>query len=186
MEIDLSGASTFVHAYYRVWSQLPYANENMIGSGVYAMSKLGRERFARFPDTFAEDCFVRLLFHPDEKTSVQSSVFRVRSPLRLHGLISTLARQIVGTNEVQSLYPEITLSERIKQRFALLSLVAKPRTWFDLATYVGIKIAAQLLYRWRAATGCHRVWTRDDSSRVLDLPVPPSAAEREFRAPVPQ
>ena len=61
-DLFLAGTSWAVQAYYRVWMALPYIQEGMMGAGVYAMSRKGRERFGPFPDIIADDGYVRLQF----------------------------------------------------------------------------------------------------------------------------
>ena len=55
MQVDLSGSSWPVRAFYAIWTQMPYTREGMIGVGVYALSEEGRRRFGRFPDVIADD-----------------------------------------------------------------------------------------------------------------------------------
>ena len=55
---ELRGRPRLVRAYYDVWQQLPYLTEEMVGTGVYALSEPGRHRFDRFPDLTADDQFV--------------------------------------------------------------------------------------------------------------------------------
>lgn len=167
LSIDLSHSSWLVRAYFRVWLQLPYARQNLIGSGVYGVSAVGRERFGLFPDTFAEDCFVRLLFPAGEKATVTTSSFRIRAPARVRDLVSTLARQRVGTREVCACYPEITRAERAHQRLALLRLAAASDLWLSTAVYAVIKLRAYGLCLWRSASERRRVWHRDESTRTL-------------------
>ena len=59
---DSTGASLAVRMFYRAWERVPYFNDSMIGSGVYALSEAGRGRFDRFPPIIADDGFVRLQF----------------------------------------------------------------------------------------------------------------------------
>ena len=73
MRVDLDNRSWPIRAFYDVWMRTPYVNDNMLGCGVYAISESGRRRFDRFPDIIADDCFIRLLFKDDEKTSVDDA-----------------------------------------------------------------------------------------------------------------
>ncbi len=80
MDLDLSGSSLAVRAYYRVWRHLPYVREGMIGVGVYALSEEGRRRFGEFPDVIADDGYVRMLFSARERIRVEDAPVRVSAP----------------------------------------------------------------------------------------------------------
>ena len=41
-EFQLAGRPKLIRRYYRVWQQLPYVTEDMVGSGVYGLSEAGR------------------------------------------------------------------------------------------------------------------------------------------------
>src|SRR5262245_57178730 len=70
LRVDLSECSLPVRLYHRIWMDLPYVQEGMLGSGVYALSESGRARVGRFPDIIADDDLVRLAFRPSERISV--------------------------------------------------------------------------------------------------------------------
>src|SRR5450631_1121430 len=52
--INCDGATRCVRAYYDGRSMLPSAREGIGGSGVYAVSETGRQRFGQFPDVIAD------------------------------------------------------------------------------------------------------------------------------------
>ena len=39
-----------VRAFYRVFKELPYVRDGLIGLGVYGISEMGRARFDQFPE----------------------------------------------------------------------------------------------------------------------------------------
>src|SRR5262249_13951049 len=53
LAVDVQGRPWPIRAYYRVWTQLPYCQDGMIGSGLYALNAEGRARFR----AFSEDLF---------------------------------------------------------------------------------------------------------------------------------
>lgn len=86
-ELDMSLSSAAVRHYYRGsavvsgYDEVPFA-----GSGVFALSRSGRERFAEFPPLMADDAFVRSHFHPDETREVVDTVSTVRPPSTVRAL----------------------------------------------------------------------------------------------------
>jgi glycosyltransferase involved in cell wall biosynthesis len=64
---DLAGCSWAVRAFYDIRCRLPSAHEGIGGSGVYALSEIGRRRFDNFPNLIADDTYVRIQFKPEER-----------------------------------------------------------------------------------------------------------------------
>ncbi len=166
IRVDLRQASWPVRAYYDIWLRTPYIAEGMLGSGVYAISEEGGRRFERFPDIIADDGFVRLLFKPSERKSVDDSHFVMTPPRTLRSQIHINVRRRAGRFEMAALHPGETRDEATTQRFALARLALAPRRWAALAVYTYAKAASVLLYRWKALRGRHKEWNRDDSSRA--------------------
>lgn len=54
----------------------------MIGTGVFALSRTGRERFNLFPDIIADDGFIRAMFKKEERVSVANCYSMVCSKSR--------------------------------------------------------------------------------------------------------
>ena len=106
-KVDLSGCSWAVRAVYEIRALLPSSREGIGGSGVYALSKAGRERFRDFPNVTADDGFVRIQFTPAERetlSSVQSIVF---PPRRLSDLVVTKTRAHYGSLELAQEFPAL-------------------------------------------------------------------------------
>ena len=61
-DIDLAGCSRMVRLYFAIRHLLPSSRHGIGGSGVYALSEAGRQRFDQFPEVIADDTFVRLQF----------------------------------------------------------------------------------------------------------------------------
>ena len=164
LELDLVHCSRLVRAYYAIWTRLPYVRDDLIGSGVYALSEEGRARFGRFPETLADDGYVRLLFDRDERRSVAGAAFVVRPPADARRLIPVVARRRGGIVQLRDRFPSL-LHERRSQRSALLRLARTPRLSGALAVYLAVRGAAEMLHRWRLMCGRAAVWTRDETSR---------------------
>jgi len=172
MRVDLSQRGWPIRAFYDVWMRTPYVQEEMLGCGVYAISEEGRSRFDAFPDIIADDCFVRLLFSPDEKTSVDDAEFVMTPPETLRSLIHINVRRRVGMDEMNERHPQVTEHEGRRQRGALLRLLAVPRLWPAMAVYLYAKLATVLVYAWKQRRGRHKEWNRDDTSRRAPIQDP--------------
>ena len=165
MEMRFSDTSRPVRAYYRVWQELPYVKEGMIGVGIYALSEEGRRRFGRFPSIIADDGYVRRLFKPRERICVEECRSIVTAPSTLWGLIKIKTRSRLGRYELSEEFPELSQNEPKDYARALSGLVRRPALWPALVVYVGVNLSARLratrMHRRRA----HDVWERDDTSR---------------------
>lgn len=165
LQVDLSDVSWAVRAYHAIWMRLPYVRQEMLGSGVYALSERGRRRFDEFPDIIADDEFVRFRFQPDEKASVADASFVVIPPRTLRALVHINVRRRAGDFEIRQRFPEAAQRHAARQRFELLGLTRRPGLWPALAVYVGVRGATLVAFAWRRRRGQHKRWARDDSSR---------------------
>ena len=86
VKINLHGSTVFVKAFYDTLFSLPYVRAGMIGAGVYALSRNGRERFTRFPEIIADDGFVRCLFTESERGLARGYYSIVNAPKNLSAL----------------------------------------------------------------------------------------------------
>ncbi|MGA3527626.1 glycosyltransferase [Melissospora conviva] len=97
-EVDTSGSSWPVRAYYEINSRLPVFRGRLFGRGVIALSAAGRARFSRFPDLIADDMFLDAVFAADEKREIGAAV-RVLPPRRAADLVNRVARARAGNAE---------------------------------------------------------------------------------------
>lgn len=164
-QMDLTGCSWPVRAFYDINGRLPSAREGIGGSGVYALSEAGRTRFGRFPDITADDGYVRVQFRPDERVTLSDHVSIVRAPKKLGELIKIKTRSHFGTAELKKLYPHLMVNLSHDNTRGLLHLIMNPLRWPAVVAYMAVKVAA----RWRSkrlmATRRPLKWERDDSSR---------------------
>jgi glycosyltransferase involved in cell wall biosynthesis len=158
-QFETSAGSWAIRSFYRVWTQLPYLNDDMVGSGVYALSEEGRSRFGRFPGITADDQYVMQLFAPGDRRSCQEVSFRVHAPTRVRGLYNIRSRAYRGNRELNR--SGLAATEATGGAWSgLLELARHPRNWPALAVYVVVNSAARIrLYR--AVS-----WERDESARA--------------------
>src|SRR5262249_22216639 len=163
-DINFTGCSRLVRAYYQVRARLPSAREGIGGSGVYALSEAGRKRFAHFPDVVADDTYVRLQFGPEERETVSSIRSTVFAPRTIRRLLAVRTRARMGTTELARRFPDLCRNRGEANDRTLIRLFREPRLWFGLLIYCSVNIiaggAAALLLR----NGCVRGY-RDHASR---------------------
>ena len=162
--LDLSNCHRFVRAYYRIRSLLPSSRHGIGGSGVYALSKVGRARFGEFPNLTADDAYARLQFCPHERETLAFAASTVFAPRTIRQLIAVRTRVYFGALELSRRFPELQKNNDKKNNLSLLILSKKLTLWPDLAVYLYVNLNARL----RALNSKSRanlVWQRDDTSR---------------------
>lgn len=174
VEVDLSASSWAVRCYFTIWSQLPYVVDNLIGSGVFALSAEGRRRFGRFPDILADDRFVHALFASGERVSVASARFVVHAPRTARDLVRRKGRVFRGNEQHRALYGRPPGAPRWPRWPVVLR--RRPRLVVEVAVFVAISVGARARALWKIVRG-DLTWDRDDSSRRMAAapPRPPSA-----------
>jgi hypothetical protein len=158
---ELAGRPWIVRQFYDTWQRLPYLNDEVVGTGVYALSEAGRARFASFPELTADDQFVLQQFRRDERLTLRSHYFSVHPPTRLAGLVQIRTRAYRGNAELA----KSGLARHAPAGGAgrsLATLVRRPRNLARVGTYVGINLAAKL----RARLSRGKRWERDRTARV--------------------
>lgn len=162
--MDTDNSSWFVKAYYDIWLSLPYCKAGMIGSGVYAISEKGRERFYEFPDIIADDGYVRCNYKENERGVVNTCRAIVKAPKNLASLLKIKTRSRLGGYELFDKYPNLVKSEVKNYKTAAIDLLCKIQIWPKLVVY----IAVNLITRIRAKSQYKKndyIWERDDSNR---------------------
>lgn len=167
LELDLQNTSRLVRAYYAVWTALPYFDESMVGSGVYALSEEGRCRFDRFPDIIADDEFIRRHFDPKERMRVEGTHFTIRSPKRIRGVLREKTRSRLGVYQLDRTFPSLGAQPPLTTRMLLAFrwLARVPGVWTSVPVYGVVTLVARLRARLRAARSDFSGWERDVSSR---------------------
>ena len=167
-KFELTDCSRAVRAYYAVQSRLPSSREGIGGSGVYALSELGRRRFGRFPAVTADDGYVRIQFAANERATIAGAQSIVFAPRRLEDLVAIKSRSHFGNHELARLYPKLWPNRGPSNRRSLLRLFANPLMWPSLAVFCWVAIEARRRARNRQRSN-QQIWTRDQSSRIGSL-----------------
>jgi glycosyltransferase involved in cell wall biosynthesis len=165
MRMDFRNASWLVRSYYEVWQQLPYVQEGMIGTGVYALSEEGRNQFKTFPEIIADDGYIRALFKTHERTTVASCYSQVKAPANFINLLKIKTRSRLGGYELKKKFPELQGNEEKKYGNAIYGLLGNIQLWPKIPVYLFVNLLARFRAKWHAYTHGTNVWERDESSR---------------------
>jgi glycosyltransferase involved in cell wall biosynthesis len=163
LDVDVSDCPLAVRLYYEAWERTGYRRGKMIGSGLYAMSALGRARFGEFPDLIADDGFVAQQFTPSEISSVQAARFIAHAPRSYSALLKRGARIWIGNEQLRRAGIGDTFGRR-----RLGSLVAGQldfRTVAALAVYAASKLLMRALAKRRIRRRADAIWSQDRSTR---------------------
>ena len=162
--INLHGCSWCVRAYYEVRSRLPSAREGIGGSGVYALSHAGRNRFGEFPNVVADDGYVRIQFKPEERETLTYTNSVVFAPRTINDLIRIRTRAYYGTMELARRYPDLWKNSGERNHKTIFNLFRSPTLWPKLLIYGYVNIMAR--YNAVARVGASNFfWEQDKTSR---------------------
>lgn len=167
LAVDLSRASRWVRAYYRVWLEQPYVRNDCVGSGIYGLSRDAAEQLGPLPALIADDAWVRRRIPRAGRRSVdrtacgEPAAFTITAPANLASLLRIEARRRAGDAQLRAILPPPP------DDVTSLGSLARTRTAspVDRLIYAAIKLAGRLLFRWNRLRGRHGVWLRDESSR---------------------
>lgn len=167
LAMDLDGASRLVRAYYSVWELSAFRSSGHIGSGIYAMSRVGRARFGVFPEVIGDDRFVQGLFRPEERATIADRTFMIRPPRTLGALVHRGGRIAAGNRQLR----ESGLAGNAPTPGAsfgqLLSRVAgRPALWVAFLVYCSVQLRTRRLAARKLAGETVPTWDRDETSRV--------------------
>jgi len=158
--VRTESSSWLVRAFYRVWCKLPSVRDDVVGRGVYAVSRQGRRRFDDFPELIADDHFVRTRYSPSERMVVKGCTSFVDAPRTFRALVRRQARVRAGNRHVDGL--DGTSAEDVRGLRGLWTVVsAEPTCARDLPAYLAV-VAASRYWSRRLARGADP-WGRDDS-----------------------
>jgi glycosyltransferase involved in cell wall biosynthesis len=165
MRVDLATSPWTVRAYYEIWTSLPYHEAGMIGSGVYALSAEGRARFDVFPEIISDDGYVRLLFTPEERGSVEDAWFSISPPTTLSGVVNVKIRSQKGAVQLKRAFPELLRNDQRDYRSPLGRILRTPGQWPKAAVYLYVILVTRLRAYWMNYVGGLGEWERDETSR---------------------
>jgi glycosyltransferase involved in cell wall biosynthesis len=167
MRMDFRNASWTVRSFYEVWQQLPYVKAGLVGVGIYALSKKGRERFEKIPDIIADDRFIRALFQEDERTVVMTCYSVVRAPATLAALVKIKTRSRLGGYEFERKFPELLNNERKNYGLAIWQSLKRFKIKPAMFIYLGVNLFCRARAKWQLNHNMVNVWERDETSRTI-------------------
>jgi glycosyltransferase involved in cell wall biosynthesis len=180
---DTTECSWMVRSFFQIAAMLPSANEGIGGSGVFALSSSGRQRFASFPEVVADDAYVRLQFSADECETLNGVTALVFPPRRLFDLIKVRTRIRYGHLELEKGFPDLWAAGYRGNDKSVLRLLMRVSLWPKLAIFIGVTAIAR--FRARRRLWQHvRLWEQDRTSRkpfvsscaIQDVPRAPKEA----------
>lgn len=167
VNFDTSKASFLVKQFYKVWQLNPYFN-NMIGSGIYAISEQGRKKFDKFPFIINDDEFLRLQFSHAEIKTAESATFKVTTPSNLDTLIKIKTRVRLGSYELRNKYPDLVNNDKKDYMPFVCNVLAKPNVWIGALVYAYVLLATRSAAKQRLKDMTNFVWDKDNSSRNVE------------------
>lgn len=158
---DDGQASWPVRAFYRVYRELPYVTQGLVGLGVYGLSAAGRSRFTEFPDVTSDDLFVQRLFMQHERAT-SNGTFRVAVPRDLLNLVRVRTRTAAGNSELSGwgIADGFERSTTSTSRALLDLVVQNPGHLPAVGVYVAVTVASRFLARRSRGE-----WHRDTTTR---------------------
>jgi cellulose synthase/poly-beta-1,6-N-acetylglucosamine synthase-like glycosyltransferase len=162
---DVTGCSWLVRAFFDVRSRLPSSREGIGGSGVYALSQVGRARFGRFPDLVADDGYVRTRFRLGERTTLLSVRSTVFAPRTIKDVVNIKTRAHYGSLELANLSPQLWRNKGESNHRSIIGLLRHIALWPKLVIYCSVMALARHRAKIRLRTNSFK-WERDDASRA--------------------
>jgi glycosyltransferase involved in cell wall biosynthesis len=166
-EVDTESCSWPVKAYFAVWKSLPYAENRLVGAGLYAMNEAARRKVGPFPDVLAEDEYVRLKFPYAQRRTLESGCFYASAPTNLSALIKLRARWMRGAVQLRERYSSSEVkAERRDYVRPLRRLLGRPALWPAAGVYVLVWSASWGVARYQRHLSSNPwYWNRDETSR---------------------
>lgn len=153
-------SSKFItRCYSKVWSALPYVNDSIICSGVYAVSATGRSRWTEFPLIHSDDKFVRLHFRSDEWHRIEEAYSVVGMPDGTRRLFRARVRWCRGNRELARHYPSLIQQDQNRYAGIVRRILGCPKLWGDIPLYAALHVSASLVARLSPRANQHR-WNR--------------------------
>ena len=167
LNVDTSRSNFGVRAFYTIWMQLPYFSKGqMVGSGVFILSKKGRSHFQRFPEIISDDGYVRSLFSESERQMIKEAAFTIFAPKTLKNLIKIKTRVRFGNMEVAQKYPSMSIGKDNGMSDIIKLTLKKPWLCIHSLLYIYVQLQTKRLSKARMAAADFTTWERDDSSRI--------------------
>jgi hypothetical protein len=175
LRLDLSRAGRLARLYLRAWEALPVFDRHYVGSGCYALSQTGHDRFGVFPDVMSDDQFVNDLFSPSEKVTLIAHHLWVTSPATLRGIVRRSLRVRAGRLQLHhddlglpmpaGAPTDRTASSGGTGQWLLTSVARSPGRAPSVVTFAVVQVVIALAARMRRLRATDRTWLRDETSR---------------------
>lgn len=164
--VDTRRSSWLVRQHYRMWELSDYRRIGHIGSGIYALSPSGRERFGDFPNVIADDRFVQQLFLPHERITVREFGFTVEAPRTFSAHLHRSTRIAAGNLELPERLQRAS-QPGAETRFGSLlkRALRRPSLWPALPVYAVGYVVPRVRARRLIARGKAVGWNRDTTTR---------------------
>lgn len=164
--VDFQGRLPWVQSFYKVWTELPYFTEGVIGAGFYGFSKTGRARFGKWPDIIADDEYARLMAAPGERGVHRGHTFTITPPTQLRMVAKIQTRARAGLYQLHAKFPELLRNETTNPARTLKVIAGRPDLWVHAPIYLGVMTFAKLMAHRKLRKGLQKVWERDETARA--------------------
>lgn len=166
LTVDLSRSDMYVKSFYNVWMRLPYfTTGQMVGSGIFILSELGRKRFNVFPNVISDDGYVRSLYQEYERRTISDYCFTIFAPKTMADLIKIKTRVRFGNMEVSQKYANVSIGKDNNSLDIIKLVLRRPWLVFQSFIYIYVQLQTKKLSRARMAIADFTTWERDESSR---------------------
>ncbi|MEE9352097.1 MAG: glycosyltransferase [Thiotrichaceae bacterium] len=161
--INTDESSWLVKQYYKIWINLPYIKDGVIGTCSFIMTKKGRQRFDKFPNIINDDGFVRCCFDSNERANIENTTIHIKAPKTLFSLIKIKTRARLGNMQLES----SNLCARPKQANYSSSIKEKllSKDFISTIAYIGIALVIRLRAKKQFNEIDTYVWEKDLTSR---------------------
>lgn len=146
--LDTSDATVPARWYFDFRQRLPVFHEGIIGAGVYAMNRTGRDRFGRWPDVVGDDLFVFMLFDRHERITVPGHHTRVEIAPDLRTVLRRQVRVRQGIDDVTTgphRVARATPPAGIES--ALREVASRPTAWPGVVVWGAVNTLARIAAR---------------------------------------
>jgi glycosyltransferase involved in cell wall biosynthesis len=145
IRVRLHQPSGVVRQFYEIAERLPSHLDGLHGSGVFGLSRAGKERFAEFPEVVAIEEFIRASLAADQFVRLESTRSWVTPPSTFTSLLAAEAGLIRGVKQLRALNPSLPIDIGRNDRQALRQLFARRADlWLELIVYVFVRLLARL------------------------------------------
>jgi glycosyltransferase involved in cell wall biosynthesis len=181
LDVDTTASSWLVRRYYVAWTALPYVQNQVAGSGVFALNGAGALRVGRWPDVINDDGYAARCFDPDQRTLVDAS-FRAFAAHSLRALVRRRARIVNGNRQLDAIMPadaadakptNIDAANAANAANTAANSVGGLRSAIRARSvdpisgvvFIVVTVAARVLAAWRRRAGSTALWSTDKTTR---------------------